>query len=275
MAAASLDGVRMKLDLGRQDFAQLKAACDRFIRDDPNSAAGVRIEQDADAGVFTTTAVIPEDFPLEMGGLVGRILYALRSSLDNLAWQLVLANGGTPGKHTEFPVFEDEPEFKRRARRMMRGMSASAKTAIQELQPFNAWPEHPDHATLWKIHDLNNIDKHRLPYITCLYLSRSKGELRSEADIGGVLDYVRRKGPVENGAVLVRLRYDPARARTLNAKMEMQLEVAFDVAIQSTEVTFLKPNGEPSEAIPVHGVFETAFDYIDTTVLPAFAAEFS
>jgi len=264
----------MKLDLGRQDFAELKAACDRFVRDDPNSAAGVRIKQDADAGVLTVTAIIPEDFPLEMGGLVGRILYALRSSLDNLAWQLVLANGGTPGKHTEFPIFEDEPEFKRRAPRVMRGMSTSAKTAIQDLQPFNAWPEHPDHATLWKIHGLNNIDKHRLPYITCLYLSRSKGELRSEADIGGTLDYVRRKGTVKNGAPLVRIRYDPDRARALDAEMEMQLDLAFDVAIQSTEVTFLKASGEPSEAIPVHGVFETAFNYVDTTVLPAFTAEF-
>lgn len=36
--------------------------------------------------------------------------YNLRSGLDQLAWQLCLAGGGTPGRNTMFPIFEkDDP----------------------------------------------------------------------------------------------------------------------------------------------------------------------
>jgi hypothetical protein len=35
--------------------------------------------------------------------------------LDHLAWQLVFTSGGTTTNRTEFPVFKDEEEFKRKA----------------------------------------------------------------------------------------------------------------------------------------------------------------
>lgn len=237
----------------------------------------MKMKVDHDAGEFIAMAHVPKDFPIELGGMAGRILYGIRSSLDNLAWQLVLVGGGTPGKHTEFPVFEDETKFNGRAPRMMDGMSDTAKAAIERLQPFNEWPEHPEHATLWKIHDLNNIDKHRLPYITGLVLARVRGGFRHVGASGAELVYLAEQGaPIEDGAVLAHVRWDPAQMKALgDAKVDVDLEMAVDPAIQSSEAEFITPEGKPGVAMPFRVLFDIAFDYLDATLLPAFSGEFT
>jgi hypothetical protein len=261
----------MRLDRARKHFAELEAACDRFVRDDPDTASGVELDTNFDTGNCILTAHIPREFPLEMGGLVGEILYHVRSSLDNLAWELVRANGGVPGKHTEFPVFQDEAAFKDRAGRMTRGMSKSARGAICDLQPFNEWPEYPAHTTLWKLHDLNNIDKHRLPHMASLWLARVQGGFRHEGDSGAHLVSSARRGALKNGAVLFHIRWDPALMRALpETQVQVDFDVSLDVAISNPEITFMEQGGDAGGAMPVRHLCQVAFEYMDTWVLPAF-----
>lgn len=265
----------MRLDMARQNFAELKAACDRFVRDDPDTAAGVNVEIDPDAGRVVATAHIPKDFPESLGGLAGQILYNLRAALENLAWQLVEANGETPGEHTGFPVFKDEPKFKGGARGQTKGMSKSARATIKRLQPFNEWPEHPEHATLWKIHELAKVDRHRIPHMTSIELARCKGslELDRPGDIGAELLFLAEPGPIEDSAELFRIGYDPARAVVLDCKMQVQFDLAIDPVLTHPHVTFLSPGGEPREGAPLHHLFGVALSYVATTLLPAFDGE--
>ena len=46
--------------------------------------------------------------PDAVGMLIGEFAYCLRSSLDNLAWQLALLTTDTPGRNTAFPGLESE-----------------------------------------------------------------------------------------------------------------------------------------------------------------------
>jgi hypothetical protein len=99
---------------------------------------------------------IPEDFP----AIIGDILQNLRTSLDHLAWQLVLANGGMPTQQTGFPIAESSEKFEAVICRKVKGMSQDAIKKIRALNPYGGANE-----DLWGLHELNNTDKHRLLFV--------------------------------------------------------------------------------------------------------------
>jgi hypothetical protein len=80
----------------------------------------------------------------------------LKGALDHLAWELVIANKSQPSKQTYFPISETEAKFRSDVPNKMKGMSAPAIGAIEALRPFGGGNE-----SLWRLHALNNIDKHR------------------------------------------------------------------------------------------------------------------
>jgi hypothetical protein len=65
--------------------------------------------------------------PLPLSVLLGVFLHNLRSSLDHIAWQLVLDNGGTPVKKTSFQIV-----LKRKGAlpKIAGGISAKAATTV-------------------------------------------------------------------------------------------------------------------------------------------------
>ena len=58
---------------------------------------------------FYVTQLTPID--PELSAIAGEVFHNLRAALDNLAWNLVLSNGGSPGRHTGFPVFDTFAEY--------------------------------------------------------------------------------------------------------------------------------------------------------------------
>lgn len=99
--------------------------------------------------------------------VVGDILYNFRSALDHLAWQLVLKAGGTPGRNTEFPIFNDRDIWTRDSSRDMRGMTDAMKDMLKSEQPCFG-PNPHRNMILWSLQEYGNIDKHRLLLIvTC------------------------------------------------------------------------------------------------------------
>jgi hypothetical protein len=107
---------------------------------------------------------IPEIDP-RLNTLIGEFLHNARSSLDHLAWQLVLKAGGAkPNGNTHFPIKDTDPgtdkKGKRRSPGIPGGISAPARTLVGSAQPYlwgARYAEHP----LWLLNRLWNIDKHR------------------------------------------------------------------------------------------------------------------
>lgn len=97
--------------------------------------------------------LVPVDIPL----VVGDVVHNLRSALDHMVHELVLAAGNTPTTNTEFPVCTTAAKFgSERPQLQLRGVTAASKTAIEACQPY-ASPDTP----LLDIHRLDIIDKHR------------------------------------------------------------------------------------------------------------------
>jgi hypothetical protein len=102
---------------------------------------------------------------------MGDVIYDLRSALDHLAWQLVIANGGTPvtpednaGPSTAFPIFHSKEGAKGGPRppvSIAGGVNTAALAVIERLQPYHRVDD-PQLDPLWQLSELCNTDKHRL-----------------------------------------------------------------------------------------------------------------
>jgi hypothetical protein len=200
---ASLGTIRTRLGWARKHVEDLKKASDEFMRADPDPGSAIDYKQEPYAGRILVSVHLPDGFPDEFGRLMGGAFHQLRSLIDNLAYQLVLANHGTPTKKTEFPILIDGTDFEAKTRRALDGMSATARAAIKALQPFSEWPEHPEHTTIWLIHELNNIDKHRLAHLACLWIATCGGAFHAKGEVGAKFVHVAERGVAEDGAPLL------------------------------------------------------------------------
>ncbi len=96
--------------------------------------------------------------PIEYSVRVGEIVHDLRSALDRFVHELVLVNGEEPGRCNGFPIFLVESTYRDMAERKLKGVSESARQAIELHQPF----QRPGNAgyTLWLLEAMSDHDKH-------------------------------------------------------------------------------------------------------------------
>lgn len=90
--------------------------------------------------------------------MIGDIVHNLRSALDLLACQLVLANNGTVTKRTCFPIFDSGEKFKTGYVGKVSGASKEALAFIEALEPYQGG----NGDALWRLHELSIADKHKL-----------------------------------------------------------------------------------------------------------------
>lgn len=98
--------------------------------------------------------------------IAGDIVHNLRSALDHLAQQLTLVGlRDRPPKvplterqlrNIGFPIAETKTKYKAERARKVERMLPAAKKAIDRLKPYKR-----GNPALWRIHELDNIDKHR------------------------------------------------------------------------------------------------------------------
>jgi hypothetical protein len=87
----------------------------------------------------------------------GDIIHNLRSALDHLAGQLVwVGSGKEPSRRVEFPIAKDAATYEGEKARKVEGMIPEVVKAIDALKPYKGGND-----ALWRIHELDNIDKHR------------------------------------------------------------------------------------------------------------------
>jgi hypothetical protein len=152
---------QLKAQWAEQHFKNFQIELRRFTNSHPYS-----IVIESDPQTQETLYRLKEDFvvPPHLRLIAGDILQHLRSTLDYFASTLVRANGNEPTTHTSFPISDnvpltpkDEESFSRK----IKGVREDAVSLIRKIEPYKAG----DYA-LWRLHRLNNIDKHRL-LVTC------------------------------------------------------------------------------------------------------------
>ena len=103
---------------------------------------------------------------MEMGAIVGDIIHNLRSALDLLACDLVLANGGNP-KGVYFPFFKTADGLNKKIKdRDFNRAGPDAVALLTRYQPYEGGD-----SPLYAIHLLDIIDKHRMLVLNDDYAS--------------------------------------------------------------------------------------------------------
>ena len=144
-----LQGVRMKIERAKTHLNELEGKCNAFLDREP-----YRIVRDKNSDAFKVR--VRECVPAELSMAIGDTVHNLRSALDLLAVALVEANGN-PSKNTYFPFNASATEFKTKTLRgRMGGASEKALRFVEGLEPYPGGNE-----TLWKIHQLDILDKHK------------------------------------------------------------------------------------------------------------------
>jgi len=151
------DDIQLKIDWADKRIEELATDINAWIDTNPY---GISPEIDPHTGekkyIVTTVPEIPREFAIRSGEIVQH----LRSALDYLACALVAANGRTVGDGTAFPIAKSWPLTKDQHRtfsRKIAGMRIGAIKYILRLKPYPG-----GNNSLWRLHALNNIDKHRL-----------------------------------------------------------------------------------------------------------------
>lgn len=96
-------------------------------------------------------------WPFDALAAAGDIVHNLRSALDHLANHLVwVGSAEEPSRRVEFPIAKDAATYEASKVVKVEGMCPKAIKAIDALKPYKGGND-----ALWKIYELDNIDKHR------------------------------------------------------------------------------------------------------------------
>jgi hypothetical protein len=160
-------GVLWKLDRAARLTAEINERINGFLH---KGAKPYRIDvrDDEATGERRYVFKLLEPPPaVEWAGMTGEVLHNLRSALDHLAYALCLAHAPSepPPDRTEFPIFAEEERFDSTQRGgglyKLRGMSSAMQAAIRAEQPFSVGERTPKAQSIWLLHEMSNIDKHR------------------------------------------------------------------------------------------------------------------
>ena len=149
-----LHGVRVKINRAKKHLADLNLAIAAFKARGPHSFS---IEIEPETGYEVYRFREREAIPSEWGAIIGDCVHNLRSALDLMANELVIANGGTPTQYTVFPIASSRERFYARTIQAIDGVSDRAKWLIERLNPYEGGG-----GPLWRLHAIDIRDKHRL-----------------------------------------------------------------------------------------------------------------
>ncbi|SRR6266851_275351 len=163
---ASLDSVRQKIFRAALHAKSLEPELQRYFETNPGKLV-MEPNSPPDKPSFILQA--KEPMPARFGLIIGDCFQNLRSSLDYLVWELVLAENNEPGKHNMCPICRAPETFKdavNKSRRLA-GVHPDAIAEIEALQPYNLEKD-MEKSTLLVLDELTNINKHRRVLLTML-----------------------------------------------------------------------------------------------------------
>ena len=161
----SLDGVYAKLDRAAEHASELKQAINATF-ETTNQEITREVNSDNSKVVYRIGKLPTIDSRWSL--LLGDYLTNMRASLDHLACQLVLLEGGVPTSETSFPIktsWQSRSKKSPAAPLAIAGLENKAVLDLVELvQPRSliSMDPVPENHPLHVLNELVNIDKHRL-----------------------------------------------------------------------------------------------------------------
>ena len=177
--------IRAKLERAKKHVSELGYEAHAFLQSRPYEVSG---RQNPQTGEVVYYASKVDDVPPSIATISADALQNLRGVLDHLTCDLVEISGNCVTRNTGFPVFASLGIYKAQASEKVRGMRKDMADAIDAIKPYNG-----GNKVLWRLHSLNNVNKHRLLNIVGL-------ASRFQSVTPSVLAYLRREWSRRHGA---------------------------------------------------------------------------
>lgn len=256
-----------KLDRAGSHLADLQKAVKEFGESD-----FYKIETDLpEEGRILSRAVNVKRPGPELGAMIGDVIHGVRSALDQLVFQLAIAESGPLperiAKNSAFPIFKTGPRYRgetgrghgkgRGASYKIQGLSRPVQASIERLQPYHR-RKHPLLWALWQLEELSNIDKHRLIPLTGAFLAEGSFAITFNRPIQrfGKRDF---PGPIEENRPLVQLR----------GAFESREDVSVEASITPGVVFDERCDPACVRGWPVRAVIDGIFGALAVHVFPA------
>jgi hypothetical protein len=150
-----IDGIRLKIERAKQHIRELDAAIRSFGDSEPYTLALKHKPEIHHVALYVSSM---QPIPQSIAPIIGDAIHNFRSAFDHLAWQLVEVGGGIPNKDTFFPICQTPQQYSSAiGKGEIRKIPMGAKKILSDIQPNNGGDQ-----TIWHIHELDRIDKHRL-----------------------------------------------------------------------------------------------------------------
>ena len=222
---ADLSGVLAKLDRAEEHRQAFDDLFEEFHAGNPYS---ILSEYDPTTGWHSLRWNVLEDLPLQrLGLLFGDMISNLRTTLDYLVWQLVLAAGSRPGRRTGFPVVRKEKDWEVQSRAALRGVAPDWAAEIKARQPFQL--DQPAFHPLAILDHVNNLNKHRFLPAAVLSVEHLGLLINVEPVPGEALetvDFLDR--PITQGGELTRFRVESRVPLDVVVNQAPHVRLAFD-----------------------------------------------
>jgi hypothetical protein len=173
-----------KILRAKKHVSELECEVHAFLQSRPYEVSS---KQDPHTGEVAYYASKVAEVPPSIAAISADALQNLRGALDHLACDLVEISGNSVTRNTGFPIFASQKIYEAQASEKVRGMRKDIAEAIDAIRPYNH-----GHPVLWRLHSLNNVNKHRLPNIVGL-------ASRFESVTPSVLAYLRREWSRRHG----------------------------------------------------------------------------
>lgn len=158
-------------------------------------------------------AVNPPQVGEFWGAQIGEVVHALRSALDHLAWQLVIAGGGTPNNRTQFPVckrktktrvFKCLPYPRKKFRLRISGeVPPRALALIEAVQSYHGTDES---RRISAINELDVFDKHRELIVTATAVEMGRTHYDND---GRTVKMIFTGKPIKDGQIVAIVKFEP------------------------------------------------------------------
>jgi hypothetical protein len=252
---------KLKLARAQHHLKKVDKAIARWISDSHES---ITEEPNPECSGEYGSWIDPPELPIDrLGLLIGDCLQCYRTTLDHLAFELATAHTQPLPNHlarsSEFPILDDEgetgstrfhsrltkPKGKRKAGDPERGSGLAkiegiglpAQAEIERSQPYHRGHAYKDDP-LWRLHELNRLDKHRLLHVVGVVIvgmgfnARRWENIAMMKDGGGMIGFMG-VGPLKGRTQIARwnlemIPIDPAKEMRVNFRVP--LGVAFDSA---------------------------------------------
>ena len=262
----SLESVQLKLVRAKEHLEAILKVLDEYEYGD----CEIIPEEDPETKLGVLRVRLP-DPPPELKPIISDFFFNVRSALDYLIAQLVIANGGTPDRSNSFPIAGDSVEFADAIRRgRLKGVSPKAQAVVEALQPYPGRDE-----ILATLNHLHNPDKHRDFALTTAVAHDTHVEWSGAG--GAFLEMFFGDEELRNGAAFGDIAVDfsalaadgefphfPERFRNMQVKGEAAIFVAFE---DST--------ADELEPWRVDSVLNEILEFARDTVIPAFQPFFN